>query len=155
MMLGNLPRDGGHLIIKNQEKYEDFIMQEPDAEKFIKPYIGADEFINNKRRYCLWLVDATPNELSNMPLVMERIRAVKRFRLASNRRATQNLAASSWLFAEILQPNSNYIIVPRTSSETREYVPLGFMLPSKIPVRLSELCPAVIILKRYMVKNSQ
>lgn len=99
----------------------------------MKQYMGADEFINNIKRYCLWLVEAVPEELKNMPLVRERISAVKNFRLASTREATRKLADTSWLFAEIRQPEENYIIFPRTSSENRKYVPLGFMSANVIP----------------------
>ena len=141
MMLGNLPRDGGHLIIDSQEEYEDFIKREPKAKKFIRQYIGADEFINNLNRYCLWLVDATPEELHNMPAVKERISAVKKFRLASTRGATRKLAETLWLFAEIRQPTGNYIIFPLTSSENREYVPLGFMSPDVIPSNAISIIP--------------
>ena len=133
MRLGNMPLDGGHLIINSQEEYEDFIKCEPKAKKFIRRYIGADEFINNLNRYCLWLVDATPEELNNMPTVKERIKAVKEFRRASTRGATRSLAETPWLFAEIRQPTENFIAIPKTSSETRQYIPIDWLDASVIP----------------------
>ena len=76
MVTGNRPADGGHLIIE-AEDYDDFIKQEPSSQKYIKKLLGAAEFINNKERWCLWLVDASPSELRNMPLVLKRIQACK------------------------------------------------------------------------------
>ena len=126
MTLGNLPRDGGYLNMTPDEK-DKFLKIEPKAEKFIKTYIGAYEFINRKKRYCLWLNEATPQELNNMPHVMERIKAVKNFRLNSTREATRKLADTPWLFAEIRQSTGKIIIVPRVSSENRDYIPIDFM----------------------------
>ncbi len=125
MITGNRPADGGHLIIDSQEEYEDFIKREPKAKKFIKRFIGSNEFINNIPRYCLWLVDATPEELSEMPLVMKRIKLCKKDRLrgAPDR---QKLADTPELFREQMNPK-NYIAVPLTTSENREYVPMAFM----------------------------
>ena len=140
MLLGNLPRDGGHLIIE-LEDYDEFIRREPKAAKYIKLYIGANEFINNLQRYCLWLVDASPQEIKDMPLVHARVKEVKEFRQASTREATRKLANTSWLFAEIRQPNSNYIIVPRTSSEGRKYIPMGFMTPDVIASNAVSIIP--------------
>lgn len=131
MTLGNLPRDGGNLIINSEKELKEFLKREPYAKKFIRRYMGADEFINNELRYCLWLVDAKPKELHEMRSVEKRIRAVKKFRLESKRQATQILADTSWLFAEIRQPAGSYITFPLHSSETRTYIPIAFM-PSDI-----------------------
>ncbi|MDP3465461.1 MAG: N-6 DNA methylase, partial [Sulfuricurvum sp.] len=122
---GSQPTDGGNLLFSESEKVE-FLASEPHAEKFIRPLISASEFLNGKTRWCLWLVDANPSELKQLPLVMERIEAVRKIRLASTKAATQKQAATSTLFTEIRQPKDSYIVIPRHSSETRLYVPMGF-----------------------------
>ena len=144
MVFGNMPIDGGNLIIK-QEDYTDFIKREPGAEKFIRRYIGAYEFINNIPRWCLWLAGATPHEIQSMPLVAERVKAVKSFRLASKREVTRRLANTSWLFAWRSQPNDNYIIVPRVSSEERAYIPMGFMTPDVIASDAVSIIPGATL----------
>jgi len=126
MVYGNKPTDDGNLFIKANE-YEDFVAKEPNAKKYIRKIYGADEYINNKTRYCLWLVGAEPSELKKMPFVMERIERVRQFRLASPKKATRESAKTPALFQEIRQPNKDYIIIPRHSSENRDYIPLGFV----------------------------
>ena len=130
MSTGNRPADGGHLIIE-EEEYEDFIKKEPLAKKYIKKLTGAVEFINNKERYCLWLVGANPVELRKMPEVMKRIELCRQDRLngAPDR---QKLADTPTLFRETNNPDT-YIIVPRVSSENRRYIPLGFLDCDVIP----------------------
>ncbi len=125
MIYGNKPTDGGNLIIEAKD-YTAFIAQEPAAIKYIKRFVGAQEYINNQLRYCLWLVGASPAELSKMPLVIERVKAVREMRLASQKAATNKKAAIPTLFDEVRQPDTNYILVPRVSSERRAYVPMGF-----------------------------
>ncbi|MBR1729012.1 MAG: hypothetical protein IJ728_05750, partial [Selenomonadaceae bacterium] len=132
MMKGNQPTDDGNLIIEADE-LDEFIKREPKAKKFIRQLIGAKEFINGLKRYCLWLVDAEPNELRKMPLVMKRIDAVKQFRLKSSKAATRKSAETPAIFQEIRQPTTNYIIVPRVSGGNRKYVPIGF-IDSKVIV---------------------
>ena len=126
MYFGSMPRDGGNLIIENED-YKSFINYEPTAKKFIKKFIGAQELINGKDRYCLWLVNANPKELANIPLIAQRIEAVKKFRLNSKAKSTRKFAEKPELFCQIAQPNSNYIAVPRVSSENRKYIPMGFI----------------------------
>ncbi len=126
MNKGSMPADDGNLIITDQE-YNGFINKEPESKKFIREFLGAEEFLNNKKRYCLWLVNTTPAELRKMPLVMKRIESVKAARAASKREATRNLAAYPYLFAENRQPETDYIAIPEVSSEKRNYIPIGFM----------------------------
>jgi len=127
MMFGNMPNDGGNLIIEDNQ-YETFIDAEPKAEKFIRQFIGADEFINNRWRYCLWLKSASPTELRSMPMVMERIDRVRELRASSRREGTRNKADTPTLFGEIRQPeDGDYILIPRHSSEKRKYIPIGFV----------------------------
>ena len=130
MTTGNRPADGGHLIIEAEE-YDDFIRREPKARKYIKRLTGAAEFINNKDRYCLWLVDVSPKELRSMPLVMNRIELCRQARLAGAE-DRQKLAETPTVFREQKNPDS-YIIVPSTSSENRRYIPIGFLDGEVIP----------------------
>lgn len=129
--VGSFPTDGGNLIITS-EQYMDFVIKEPIAAKYIRPFVGPLEFINNKTRYCLWLKGVSPAELRKMPLVMERLKGVREFRLSSSKLQTQRRAETPALFAEERQPDSNYIIFPRTSSERRRYLPIGFLPPEFI-----------------------
>ena len=126
MMKGSQPTDDGSLIIE-AEDYADFIKKEPGALPYIKRFVGAEEFIKGKMRYCLWLVGISPKQLLSMPLVKKRVEAVRAFRLASKKEATRKDADTPTLFQEIRQPKENYILVPRVSSERREYVPIGFV----------------------------
>ena len=141
MNKGSQPTDGGNLII-SAEEYDDFIKAEPDAKKFIREFLGAEEFINGTKRYCLWLVNASPAELRKMPLVMKRIEAVKKMRSSSKKEATRNWAAYPYLFTENRQPESgNYLLVPSTSSENRRYIPLGFIDSDVISSNANLLIP--------------
>ena len=140
MVYGNKPADGGHLFIEAEE-YKNFVAQEPQSRKYIRKIYGAVEYINAINRYCLWLVDAEPSELRKMPLVMERVEKVRRFRLSSPKKATQESAATPTLFQEIRQPRSKYILVPRVSSERRNYIPIGFVQPKIIVSDAVQIIP--------------
>ena len=131
MVYGNKPVDGGFLFMTENEKLE-FLKKEPWTEKFIRQILGSEEYINNKKRYCLWLVGASPMELRKSPLIMERIGNVRKYRLNSTKEATRRDAETPTLFQEIRHPDSEYIIVPRVSSENRRYVPMGFVTPEII-----------------------
>ena len=126
MVCGSRPTDGGFLLLNEKEKNE-LIKDNPLAQKWIRPFIGAEEFLNGKKRWCLWLVNAKPNELRKCKLIMERIDNVRNFRLNSKKKATQKLASVPTLFGEIRQPSSDYLIVPRTTSENRKYIPMDFV----------------------------
>jgi len=125
MVTGNRPADGGHLIIEADE-YDGFIKREPLAKAYIKRFMGSREFINNLKRYCLWLVGVSPAELRKMPLVLNRIDLCREDRLNAPDVGRQKLAASPSLFRETLNPNQ-FLIVPKVSSENRRYIPIGFM----------------------------
>ena len=129
--VGSFPTDGGNLVISDIE-LEGFIKEEPMSERYIKPFLGPLEFINNKKRYCLWLKDCPPSEMRKMPLVMKRLAGVRAFRLASKKDQTRRRADIPFLFAEERQPNTNYILFPRTSSAARKYLPMGFLSPDII-----------------------
>ena len=128
MVYGNKPTDGGFLFLSPEER-DELLKREPGTEKFIRQIYGATEYINNKARYCLWLVGASPSELRKSPFIMERVEQVRQFRLNSTKAATQRSADTPTLFQEIRHPDSEYIIIPRHSSETRRYIPFGFVQP--------------------------
>lgn len=128
MVYGNKPTDGGFLFLTPEER-DELLKRKPGTEKFIRQIYGATEYINNKARYCLWLVGASPSELRKSPFIMERVEQVKQFRLSSTKAATRKSADTPTLFQEIRHPDSAYIIIPRHSSETRRYIPFGFVQP--------------------------
>lgn len=139
MSAGNRPADGGHLIIEESD-YAAFCSSEPKAKAYIKSFIGSEEFINNKKRWCLWLVHATPAELRGMPLVMERIQRCKQARLDSPDAGRRKLADTPALFRETNNPTS-FVAVPKVSSERRRYIPIGFMGAETIPSDLLHVIP--------------
>ena len=125
MLSGNRPTDGGYLILSPEEK-EQLLASEPNSQKFIKRFMMGYEFINNVPRYCLWLVNATPAELKQMPMVKKRILMCKEAREKSPDKGRQRLALTPMLFREQLNPK-NFIAIPKVSSEQRKYIPMGFM----------------------------
>jgi type II restriction/modification system DNA methylase subunit YeeA len=131
MYKGSQPTDGGNFLFTEEEKNE-FLKKEPKAKKFIKPLISAHEFINGEKRFCLWLVDAEPSELKQMPHLINRIDGVKQMRLKSSKQATIKWANQPTLFTENRQPKSDYILIPSHSSENRNYIPIGFMSKDNI-----------------------
>ena len=141
MVYGNKPTDGGNLIFTPDEK-DAFLADEPQAEPFIRPILGAEEFINGTTRYCLWLVDADPALLRRCPKVLERVESVRQFRLASKAEATRKYAPMGGLFRQITQPEGkDYILVPCVSSEKREYVPIGFLTAETKVTNLVQIIP--------------
>ena len=134
MTTGNRPADGGHLIIEDAD-YADFIMREPQAKTYIKKLIGATEFINNKKRWCLWLVGVSPAELRKMPLVMQRVEACKVDRENAPDAGRRKLAERPTQFRETNNPDT-FVVVPAVSSERRKYVPIGFLDKETIATNL-------------------
>lgn len=122
---GSMPNDDGNLLLSDDEKNE-LLLKEPSAIKFIKPLLSAREFLNNEKRWCLWLVDIQPNELKNLPEISRRVQQVKEHRQKSNREATKKLANYPTLFGENRQPETEYVLIPLHSSENRKYIPMGF-----------------------------
>lgn len=126
MNFGNQPRDGGFFVIK-EEEYQEILLKEPELKKWLHPYIGADEFIKGKKRWCLWLKHASPKDIMSSKILSEKVEAVRQFRLSSKAKTTNGYAKVPKLFAQITQPdNVDFLIVPRVSSEKRRYVPIGF-----------------------------
>ena len=127
MSFGNQPRDGGHFVISSDER-DELLKNEPSLVKWLHPYIGAEEFIKGKERWCLWLKDILPTEIKSSKTIYTKVNSVRQFRLASKAKTTNGYAKVPHLFAQITQPdNTNYLIVPRVSSERRRYAPIGFM----------------------------
>ena len=122
---GNQLTDGLNFVIEADE-FDNFILKEPSAKPYIKRLIGADEYINNKPRYCLWLKECPPHELRKMPLVLERVERVQKWRLESRDEAARRIAGTPTLFREMNNPDK-FIVIPVVSSEKRKYIPLGFM----------------------------
>ena len=140
MRFGSMPRDGGGFILSESER-DELLSKNPRIQTWVRQYVGAEEFIKNKRRYCLWLVGASPNELRACKDVMQRVESVRDFRLASKAAATRKFAETPTLFCQIAQPDTDYIIVPGVSSERRRYVPMGFMSKDIIASNLVQLIP--------------
>ena len=136
---GNRPADGGHLIIEKSE-YADFITIEPKAKPFIKKLLGSAEFINNKERWCLWLVGISPHIIKGLPSVMNRVELCKEDRLNSPDAGRRKLADTPTVFRETQNPE-NYIAIPKVSSERRKYVPMGFLHEDTIPTDLLFIIP--------------
>lgn len=124
--IGNQPIDGGFYLFSEDEMRE-FIAKEPKSAQYFHPWYGAEEFINNKKRFCLWLGDCSPAELRAMPLCYERVMAVREFRLSSKRTSTLKLADTPTRFQVENMPHGSYIVIPEVSSEKRRYVPIGYM----------------------------
>ena len=141
MTTGNRPADGGHLIIENTD-LDAFIAADPKSQKYIKRFMGSTEFINNQKRWCLWLVGVSPAELRQMPEVMKRVSACKLDRETAKDKSggRQKLAETPMLFRETRNPRS-YIVVPAVSSERRKYIPLGFLDDSTIVSNLVTFIP--------------
>ena len=131
IVFGSMPNDGGHLLLSNEEKRE-LLAAEPEAKPWIRPFLGAEEFINDVPRWCLWLVGIAPSELIALPEVSDRVERVRGKRAESDRGSTRRLANTPTLFGEIRQPEDRYVLVPRHSSENRRFVPMGFVTADKI-----------------------
>ena len=138
IVFGSMANDGGHLLLNDIEKVA-LLKECPQAQKWIRPFLGADEFINNRSRWCLWLADCPPEDLRAMPSVLLRIDAVKSHRNASSRPTTIQLASTPTLFGEIRQLETSYLLIPAHSSERRPIIPIGFLSPGVI-VGNANLC---------------
>lgn len=127
MVYGNKPADGGHLIIEADE-YPQICKNYPDIVKYIHPLVGAKEYLHNEERYCLWLKGVDPSIIKNNPFLYDRVSKCKEVRANSKAAGIRKFADVPAVFAQITQPEDcNYLIIPRTSSEKRRYIPIGFM----------------------------
>ncbi len=136
MLWGNKATDGGHFLLTPEERVA-LIEAEPAADKFVRKYVSSGDFIKSAERYCLWLEGADPSELRLLPSVMKRVEAVRQFRLASKASSTRAYAKYPTRFRQVAQPESDYLAVPKTSSERRDRIPIAFL--SKEVIAASEI----------------
>ncbi|ABA56541.1 conserved hypothetical protein (plasmid) [Nitrosococcus oceani ATCC 19707] len=139
MYFGNMPNDGGHLLLTAGDK-EKLIAQEPAAEAWIKRLMGAKEFLQGHERWCLWLVNATKEEIDAMPVVRERVERVRETRLASKDAGARKLAERPHQFRDLNNPES-FILVPSVTSERRKYAPVGIFEEDVIATNLTLIIP--------------
>lgn len=125
MSYGSMQNDGGFLVLSEDERVE-LLAECPAAEPFLRRFMGSSDMLNGTVRWCLWLVDAQPEKIRAMTPVLNRVELVRKNRLESSRATTRALAKTPALFGEIRQPKTRYLGFPRTSSERREYIPLGY-----------------------------
>ena len=140
MRYGNKPTDSGNLILSEDERNA-LVQNNPTAACFIRPYMGAEDFINGLRRYCIWLEGASPELLRGIPDIMVRVEKVRAFRAASSAEPTRKSAETPTLFFYISQPTTQYLIVPEVSSERRKFIPIGFMNHETICSNTNYLVP--------------
>jgi hypothetical protein len=131
MHYGSMPIDGGYLILSEEEKKE-FVRAEPITKSMIRPYYGGDEFIYRKKRYCIWLLGIAPEIIGKSKLIQDRIKKTQTYRKNSARAETRNLANTPGLFGEIRQPKGGYLLIPKICTDTRQYIPIGFMPQNNI-----------------------
>lgn len=133
MIKGSSPSDDGNLLFETIEK-ESFVSKDPMSEKFFKKYIGAREFMNNTYRYCFHITtEVEAKSAYKIKSLAERFEKVKAFRLGSNKEATNNKAITPYFFDEDKHQNGEFILVPQTGSERREYLPVGYFDSSFVP----------------------
>jgi len=152
MGIGNKPIDGGNYLFSTEER-DVFLSKEPQAARFFRRWVGAEESLNGIDRWCLWLGDTPPQELRALPEVMKRIDAVRKFRLGSKSGPTQKLAETPTRFHVEFRPKAPYLLVPSVSSERREFVPIGFMSPEVIASNLVLTIPNAT-LYHFAILNS-
>jgi len=140
MSFGDMPLDGGNFLMTQSEKNE-AVNLEPQTAPYIRPFIGARELLNNENKYCFWLVDADPSILKRSPSLMYRVNAVREFRLASKRTQTIEKAITPTMFSEIRDFGKSFVVVPRVSSERRDYVPMGIFDKEYIPGDTCQVIP--------------
>ena len=141
MDFGSMPNDGGYLSDYSTEQKDEIVSNYPELEEFFKKLVGAQEFINKKERWCLWLHNVSPLKYYKNPFVNDVISKVRELRENSSREATKKLAETPMLFGEIRQPSTEYLLVPSTSSENRKYIPIGFMSKDIISNNANLLVP--------------
>lgn len=153
MIKGSSPVDGGNLLFSDEERYN-FISKEPRSQKLFKRFFGAREYIHNERRWCLWLENISPAEINSMPMVKSQLLKVQEFRLNSTKEATRKYAAYPFRFMELRQPQTDYILVPRHSSELRKYIPCGFMSKDDICGDANNMIPNATIFQFGVIMSN-
>lgn len=132
MQFGNMPNDDGNLLLTDEEKKQ-LLYDEPETRSLIRPLLSAHEYLRGENRWCLWLKDVPPQTIRKIKEVHRRVESVRAYREASKRETTKKLAEYPTLFGEIRQPTTEFVLVPRHSSETRRYIPLSYFPPSFVP----------------------
>ncbi|MCM1136696.1 MAG: hypothetical protein NC400_14120, partial [Clostridium sp.] len=132
IFLGGQPIDDGNLILTCEEK-DDLLKAEPQAEQFIRPYMMGKDFIDRKNRYCIWLVGVSPDAVRKCPRLLERVKRVQEFRKASTRANTKKSAQTPMVFAEIKECKTDYVAIPKVSSQNRRYIPIDYLKAEIIP----------------------
>lgn len=138
---GSEATDFGHLFLEPHEM-KALITEYPISEKWIRRAFGGDELINNITRYCLWLVDAKPNEIKTVAPILERIDNVRKERSSSSKKRTQEWATQPSLFSENRQPTNRYLAIPKVSSERRNFLPIGYLEPTDIATGSLQVIPS-------------
>ena len=128
---GSSPVDGGNLLLDSDD-YNLLMTHEPLSQKYVLPFVGAKEFLHRSQRWCIWIQKYDPAEIRELPLLKKHIESTLEFRLKSTKAATKKYADYPYRFMEVRQPCSTYILIPRHSSESRRYIPFGFMSPNII-----------------------
>ncbi|MCF0049567.1 N-6 DNA methylase [Dyadobacter sp. LJ53] len=141
MIWGNKPTDGGYFLFDSEAEKDDFLLKEPKAEKWIRPFVSGDDFIQGHFRFCLWLRGISPSELNSLPEVKKRVEGVRNMRLNSIAAATQKKALTPTIFAQISQPEGSYLAIPEVSSERRTYIPIAFMASEIIASNKIQMVP--------------
>jgi hypothetical protein len=126
MIRGSSPIDDGNLLLTIEEK-EDYIKKEPQGEQFLRPFMMGKDFIDRKPRWCFWLVSANPSELKKCPILLKRIEAVREFRLMSTKAATVQSAVTPTIFGEMRPCETDYVAIPKVSSQNRRYIPIEYL----------------------------
>ena len=126
MLYGSMPIDDGHLILE-EEDVQNLLKENPDNSRYIRQYVGGAELIKGTKRWCLWLQGASPQDLLKSTYIINRIEQTRAFRLSSDRPQTLKAADTPYLFGEIRQPDTNMLVIPKVSSETRRYIPISFV----------------------------
>ena len=141
MIWGNKPTDGGNFLFDDEAQKDAFLELEPNAEKWIRPFLSGRDLLHDSYRYCLWLVGIDPSELRKLPKVMERVNGVKEMRLASKAPSTRKKAETATLFGQISQPETDYLAVPEVSSERRKYIPIAYLSSEVVASNTIQLVP--------------
>ena len=144
MLKGSSPVDGGNLLLDDAD-YQEIIKKEPQVRKYIRPFLGAREYLHRIPRWCLWLDKISPSELNSINVIKYRVQKTRDFRLASNKAATRKYADFPTRFMEMRQPSTDYILIPRHTSENRRYIPFGFMTCEEICGDANNMIPNATI----------
>ncbi len=140
VLSGNQPIDNGNYLLTPDEKIS-FLAQEPTAAPYLRRWLGSREFLHGEERWCLWLGDAEPSALKQMPLVMQRVAAVRKYRSQSKRKSTMKLASTPRRFQVECMPKRPFLVIPEVSSERREFIPIGYFTPDTLASNLLRILP--------------